>query len=185
MRAHEPAARWRPEVMRRLVGWIFVVLAACQPADADADAAGAAQHQTEGQAPSPSGEHEALSARKRKVDASAAKNLAAGGQIGFVVGVVDGKESAVWSYGETVLGSKRSPSADTLYDLASVTKVMTGTLLGLEIARRRVTLEDTLSTYWPELRGLPAGKITRLRATAACAIRSRTSISTSSRARGW
>jgi CubicO group peptidase (beta-lactamase class C family) len=94
------------------------------------------------------------------LDPLAAADLAdLGHDTALVLGVAMGDETRAFGYGERRVGSGVAPDGDTYFDIASVSKVFAGTLLGLEVTRGRAKLEDTVAQYMPELAGTPAGAI--------------------------
>ena len=63
-----------------------------------------------------------------------------------VVGVFDGTRETVLGFGQ------RPPGAHTLFEIGSVTKVLTGVLLAREVENRMVTLDEPVQALLPELR---------------------------------
>ncbi|HLK11064.1 MAG TPA: serine hydrolase domain-containing protein [Candidatus Binatia bacterium] len=86
---------------------------------------------------------------KATVDAVAARLLAAGEAVGLVIGVeADGKEQ-VFAYGTVAAGSATRPSAATVFQIGSVTKPFTATLLAALARRGVVRLDDPLARWVP------------------------------------
>src|SRR6187399_2595727 len=50
--------------------------------------------------------------------------------VGCVVGVIDNGKTEVYGFGETHRGESDKPNGDTVYEIGSITKAFTGTLLG-------------------------------------------------------
>jgi serine-type D-Ala-D-Ala carboxypeptidase/endopeptidase len=73
-----------------------------------------------------------------------------GSIVGCVVGVIDGDEQEVFGYGEIARGDGQTPDGATVYEIGSVTKAITGTLLADMINRGEVTLETPLAELLPE-----------------------------------
>ena len=67
--------------------------------------------------------------------------------VGIVVGIVDPNGSRIISYGKTSLENGQPVNGDTVYDLASVTKVFTASLLAEMAAREEVSMDDPISKY--------------------------------------
>lgn len=88
--------------------------------------------------------------------------VAAGAMPGTVVMAVRGTELVLAKgYGKTELGGTDADPASTLYDLASVTKVLATTLVAMRlIDDNRLDLTAPLSRYLPELAGTELGKRT-------------------------
>src|SRR5512146_2967576 len=78
--------------------------------------------------------------------------------------LVGRKGKVVWqkSYGARVVDPVREPmSVDTIFDLASLTKVVaTATSIMILVERGRVRLTDPVSVYIPELKGDGRERIT-------------------------
>ena len=69
--------------------------------------------------------------------------------VGCVVGVFDNGKSEVHGYGEVHRGTGDAPNGDTIYEIGSMTKVFTGTLLGDAVRRGKLTLEAPLQDFLP------------------------------------
>lgn len=70
--------------------------------------------------------------------------------VGCVVGIVDQGNREVYPFGETRRGSGQAPSADTVYEIGSITKAFTGTLLAHMVARGELTLDTPIQELLPE-----------------------------------
>lgn len=82
--------------------------------------------------------------------------------VGLVVGVINGDEAHVWSYGERIKGQGELPTGGTFFEMGSITKTYTATLLAMEVLSGKVNLEDRVKKFWPELEGMEAGEVTLL-----------------------
>lgn len=71
---------------------------------------------------------------------------------GIVVGMIaaDPEERWVVGYGRFSATDERVPDGDTVFEIASNTKVFTGTLLAEAVLNGEVQLDDPISTYLPE-----------------------------------
>lgn len=67
----------------------------------------------------------------------------------MIVGVRVGAAEQIFSYGETIRRSGRRPSPTTVFEIGSVTKTFTATLLALFAERGIVRLDDPLQAYVP------------------------------------
>jgi CubicO group peptidase (beta-lactamase class C family) len=76
--------------------------------------------------------------------------------VGCVVGIIDGDQREVHGYGEIVRGGGQAPNGDTVYEIGSITKAYTGTLLADMVERGLVKLDDPISTLLPEGTTAPA-----------------------------
>ena len=77
---------------------------------------------------------------------------------GAAVAVVQGAETHFFYFGSMALGSQTPPGPHTLFEIGSITKVMTGTLLALAIGDESVTLDTTLGALLPEGLATPSFK---------------------------
>ena len=75
---------------------------------------------------------------------------------GIVVGMVNADGRAYFSYGQTAYDSGVLPNAQTLYEIGSVTKVFTATLLAEMVARGEVQLGGPVASLLPASASVPA-----------------------------
>ena len=75
---------------------------------------------------------------------------------GIVVGMVNADGRAFFSYGQTAYDSGVLPDEHTLYEIGSVTKVFTATLLAEMVARGEVQLGDAVESLLPASASVPA-----------------------------
>jgi serine-type D-Ala-D-Ala carboxypeptidase/endopeptidase len=75
--------------------------------------------------------------------------LDAKAMVGCVVGVVDNGQTELYGYGEIHLGAGDKPNGDTVYEIGSVSKAFTGTLLGDMVNRGHVKLDAPLQDFMP------------------------------------
>jgi CubicO group peptidase (beta-lactamase class C family) len=99
-------------------------------------------------------------ALKARLDSVVQRNFENKSQVGLVVGVVSGNETHIWGYGERKLGERETPDGNTYFEMGSITKTYTATLLAEEVLLGRVRLESPVKSLWPELKGTDAGEIT-------------------------
>jgi len=74
---------------------------------------------------------------------------------GMAVAVTVGGQSYIFNYGTAERGESRSVDDDTLFEIGSVSKVITATLVGYAVERGNISLTDTPAKYMPELTGTP------------------------------
>ena len=101
-----------------------------------------------------------------RVDQIVHAHIAANHAVGASIGIVDSGKHRIASYGVTNVDLRTAPAHDTLYELASISKVFTGILLsGLvhEVDERfRVHLDDPISKYLDGLTNPNTANITLL-----------------------
>ncbi len=72
-----------------------------------------------------------------------------GYNVGIVVGVVDERGTRYFSYGETAFGNGILPDENSVFEIGSITKVFTATLLADMVRRGEVELDDPIELYLP------------------------------------
>jgi serine-type D-Ala-D-Ala carboxypeptidase/endopeptidase len=82
-----------------------------------------------------------------RVEKAAQERIAAGTYQTLVFGVVDGDKSEIVAFGK--LDDGKAPDGDTVYEVASVTKTFTGTLLARAVLSGRVTLDTSVAQLLP------------------------------------
>jgi D-alanyl-D-alanine-carboxypeptidase/D-alanyl-D-alanine-endopeptidase len=69
--------------------------------------------------------------------------------VGCVIGVIDDGKQEVLSYGETHHSAGNKPDGNTVYEIGSITKAFTGTLLGDMVNRGVVKVDTSLQDFMP------------------------------------
>ena len=69
--------------------------------------------------------------------------------VGIVVGLVDEKGARVITYGNASQDGKQALDGNSVFEIGSVTKVFTATLLAEMVERGEVSLNDPISKYLP------------------------------------
>jgi serine-type D-Ala-D-Ala carboxypeptidase/endopeptidase len=85
-----------------------------------------------------------------RVENAAQERIAAGTYQTLVFGVVDGDTSDVVAFGK--LDNGKAPDGDTVYEIGSITKTFTATLLASAVLAERVTLETPVAQLLPDFR---------------------------------
>src|SRR6266705_1789465 len=76
--------------------------------------------------------------------------------VGIVIGLVDEKGIRIISYGKPNKTSDQTVNGDSVFEIGSVTKVFTATLLADMVERGEVSLSDPISKYLPKSVKTPA-----------------------------
>lgn len=84
------------------------------------------------------------------VDSIARSSFERGEAVGLVVGVIKDRQMYTYSYGETARGNGKLPDQHTVFEIGSITKTFTGTLLALQVVRGKVKLDDPIGKYLPD-----------------------------------
>jgi CubicO group peptidase (beta-lactamase class C family) len=96
---------------------------------------------------------------ERLVEAAVADYLARPKTAGLAVGVVAGDKARIFTFGVCDRTSQSRVGADTLFEIASITKVFSAALLAEMALRGEVRLEDPVDEYLPDdARGLRRGR---------------------------
>src|SRR5438132_13025126 len=69
--------------------------------------------------------------------------------VGIVVGIIDPQGRRIISYGQRNAGDARPLDGDTVFEIASVTKVFTALLLADMVEKNEVALSDPAAKYLP------------------------------------
>ena len=103
--------------------------------------------------PVPEAAREASAALRAQIDALVAPEIdptGAGGKIvGAAVGIIGPDVRTVLGYGVSALGSTVVPGGDTLFEIGSNTKPMTGLILADGVVKGRMRLDDPVSRLLP------------------------------------
>lgn len=103
--------------------------------------------------PVPASARAASDALRAQIDALLAPEIdptGAGGKIvGAAIGIIGPQVRTVLGYGVTALGSSTPPASDTLFEIGSNTKPMTGLILADRVIKGRMRLEDPVSRFFP------------------------------------
>ncbi len=95
--------------------------------------------------------HQALAAEPSllptRVQEAISSRVAAGDYPAIVVAVVDGDRSDVYGFG--ILENGKAPDADTIFQIGSITKTFTATLLAEAVIQGAVTLDTPVSALLP------------------------------------
>src|SRR5215469_16337775 len=85
-----------------------------------------------------------------RVANAAQERIASGIYQTLVFGVVDGDKSEVVAFGK--LDDGKAPDGDTVYEIGSVTKTFTATLLARAVLSGRVTLDTPVAELLPDFK---------------------------------
>ncbi len=66
---------------------------------------------------------------------------------GLSIGIFKDGKTSTYNYGTVEKGKKIPPSADTLYQIASISKTFTGTLLAQAVIEKKVKFDDDVRKY--------------------------------------
>ena len=72
------------------------------------------------------------------------------GNVGASVAVFYNGKNYYYNYGETIKNNKQLPSQTTLYEIGSISKTFTATLLAKAVVDKKVALLDAITKYLPD-----------------------------------
>src|SRR5262249_20273765 len=98
----------------------------------------------------------AESGLRREADKLAERYVRSPGNVGLVVGLLVRDECLWLAYGETARGSSRPPDAGTVFEIGSITKVFTATLLAEMAGRGEVRLDQPVAELLPPRVRIPS-----------------------------
>lgn len=97
-----------------------------------------------------------IGAVKEAVDSIVSASSAHPKHTGLVVGIVKHGQSSIFGYGQVSEASAELLGRDTLFEIGSVTKVLTTALLSVAVADGLVSLNDPVRELVPALSNLPS-----------------------------
>jgi CubicO group peptidase (beta-lactamase class C family) len=71
-------------------------------------------------------------------------------KVGLSIGVYDDGKMSLYHYGTVEKGQAKLPNDRTIYEIASITKTFTGTLLAKAISEKKINLTDDIRKYLQE-----------------------------------
>lgn len=76
--------------------------------------------------------------------------------VGLVIGLIDEDAEHIYSYGKVKIGDvEKAPDEKTIFEIGSITKAFTGTLLAELVLTKKVKLDEPAQTYLPPSIKLP------------------------------
>jgi len=70
--------------------------------------------------------------------------------VGLSIGILKDGKISYYEYGETVRGNKKLPTGSTLFEIGSITKTFTATLLAYYVNEGKLKLSDPITKYLPD-----------------------------------
>ena len=90
------------------------------------------------------------SAMDKKVDTIARAYIQKANTVGLIIGVIDDGHITTYSYGETIKDNHKLPNADNFFEIGSITKTFTATLLAWYVNHGQVKLTDKITKFLPD-----------------------------------
>lgn len=86
----------------------------------------------------------------KKIDSAARIYIQKGNTVGLSIGIFRNGAVSTYNYGEIAQGTYKLPDANNLYEIGSITKTFTATLLAYYADEGRVKLNDPIIKYLPD-----------------------------------
>jgi CubicO group peptidase (beta-lactamase class C family) len=85
-----------------------------------------------------------------KVDTVARSYIQKSTTVGLCIGIIDKGKTTIYSYGETIKRNGKLPNEDNFFEIGSITKTFTATLLAWYVNEGLVKLTDPITKYLPD-----------------------------------
>ena len=86
----------------------------------------------------------------KQVDEIARPYIQKTNTVGLSIGIIKNGQMSVYNYGETARGNNQLPTANTIFEIGSITKTFTATLLSFYANEGKVKLTDLITKYLPD-----------------------------------
>jgi len=86
----------------------------------------------------------------KKVDTVARGYIQKANTVGLSIGVLKDGKITTYNYGETASDNSKLPTANTIFEIGSITKTFTSTLLAYYVNEGKVKLNDPITKYLPD-----------------------------------
>ncbi|MFB9845549.1 serine hydrolase domain-containing protein [Mucilaginibacter ginsenosidivorans] len=86
----------------------------------------------------------------KKVDSAVRPYIQKTNTVGLSIGILRNGAITTYNYGETKWGNNQLPGANTLFEIGSITKTFTATLLAYYANEGKVKLDDPITRYLPD-----------------------------------
>jgi len=91
-----------------------------------------------------------VTALDKEVDSIARSYIQQLNAVGLSVGILKDGKTYFYGYGTTAKDNGRIPDATTLFEIGSISKTFTATLLAIAIGEKKVRLNDPVNNYLPD-----------------------------------
>jgi CubicO group peptidase (beta-lactamase class C family) len=91
-----------------------------------------------------------VTALDKQVDTIAGTYIDLMNTVGLSIGILKDGKTHFYGYGETAKGNKIIPGPATIFEIGSISKTFTATLLAIAVGEGRVRLDDPVNKYLPD-----------------------------------
>ena len=86
----------------------------------------------------------------RRIDSVARTYIQKANTVGLLIGIIDKGKTTIYSYGEPIKRNGKLPNKDNFFEIGSITKTFTSTLLAYYANEGKVKLTDPITKYLPD-----------------------------------
>lgn len=86
----------------------------------------------------------------KQVDSVARNYIQKSNTVGLCIGIFKDGKTSLYGYGETIKGTGRIPDGNNFFEIGSITKTFTATLLAWYVNEGQVKLTDPITMYLPD-----------------------------------
>lgn len=86
----------------------------------------------------------------KKIDGVIRTYIQKSNTVGLSVGIIYADKNSIYNYGETAKGNGKLPDANTIFEIGSITKTFTATLLAYFVDQHKISLSDPITNYLPD-----------------------------------
>lgn len=86
----------------------------------------------------------------KKIDAEIRRAFKGKKLVGLSIGILNNGQTTFYGYGETKKGNGQLPDEHTIFEIGSITKTFTGTLLACAVGDKKSNLNDPANKYLPD-----------------------------------
>ena len=86
----------------------------------------------------------------KKIDTVARTYIQKANTVGLIIGILNNSQISTYSYGETIKHNGKLPNADNFFEIGSITKTFTATLLAYYVNEGKVKLSDPITKFLPD-----------------------------------
>ena len=86
----------------------------------------------------------------KQVDALLRPFMQSQGSVGLSAAVIIGDKVYSYHYGESKINNTTLPQQQTIYEIGSITKTLTGSLLAIAVNEGKISLEDEINKFLPK-----------------------------------
>lgn len=86
----------------------------------------------------------------KKIDAVIRSYIQKQNTVGLSAGLIYGDKNSIYYYGETAQGNGKLPDANSIFEIGSISKTFTATLLAYFVNEGKIKLNDPITKYLPD-----------------------------------